>query len=199
MENGEGQPMAGNGPFPYTVFFADEGENNDDYGIISGEIVKRGTIVVITNDFDSDDTVNVVQSLSLIESIVELMNTINSTNNLIPSSFGNIDLNHWGVSGHGVGSLRLLTLYFRSGLNQNYRPTYNLLGHCSGLVLISRDGQKVTGGVTSNRKKLSIDPATPATGLFMTGTVDEIARGQDNLPVISATEQLGWHWMHVLG
>ena len=104
MENGEGQPMAGNGPFPYTVFFVDEGENNDDYGIISGEIVKRGTIVVITNDFDSDDTANVVQSLSLIESIVELMNTTNSTNNLIPSSFGNIDLNHWGVSGHGVGA-----------------------------------------------------------------------------------------------
>ena len=103
MENGEGQAMAGNGPFPYTVFFVDEGENNDDYGIISGEIVKRGTIVVITNDFDSDDTANVVQSLSLIESIVELMNTTNSTNNLIPSSFGNIDLNHWGVSGHGVG------------------------------------------------------------------------------------------------
>ena len=33
----------------------------------------------------------------------------------------------------------------------------------------------------------------------MTGTVDEIARGQDNLPIISATEQLAWHWMHVLG
>ena len=29
--------MAGNGPFPFTVFFVDDGENNDDYGIISNE------------------------------------------------------------------------------------------------------------------------------------------------------------------
>ena len=198
MENGEGQPMAGNGPFPYTVFFVDEGENNDDYGIISGEIVKRGTIVVITNDFDSDDTANVVQSLSLIESIVELMNTTNSTNNLIPASFGNIDLNHWGVSGHGVGAAvaySVFPFWPESELSANIQPPRSLFG----LGIDFSGWAEGDGWSNIKPESWSIDPATPATGLFMTGTVDEIARGQDNLPVISATEQLGWHGMHVLG
>ena len=198
MENGEGQPMAGNGPFPYTVFFVDEGENNDDYGIISGEIVKRGTIVVITNDFDSDDTANVVQSLSLIESIVDLMNTINSTNNLIPASFGNIDLNHWGVSGHGVGAAvaySVFPFWPESELSANIQPPRSLFG----LGIDFSGWAEGDGWSNIKPESWSIDPATPATGLFMTGTVDEIARGQDNLPVISATQQLGWHWMHVLG
>jgi hypothetical protein len=33
----------------------------------------------------------------------------------------------------------------------------------------------------------------------MTGTIDEIARGQDNLPYINGTELFGWQWMHILG
>ena len=198
MQDGEDQPMAGNGPFPYTVFFADEGENNDDYGIISGEIVKRGTIVVITNDFDSDDTANVAQSFKLLESIVELMNQTNSTNNLIASSFGNVDLDHWGVSGHGSGAAvaySVFPFWPESELSDDIQPPRSLFG-----LGIDFSGW-ATGDGWHNIKPSdwNIDPASPATGLFMTGTVDEIARGQDNLPVISATEQLGWHWMHVLG
>jgi len=198
MQNGEDQAMAGNGPFPYTVFFADEGENNDDYGIISGEIVKRGTIVVITNDFDSDETENVIQSFKLLESIVELMNETNSTNNLIPSSFGNIDLDHWGVSGHGLGAAvaySVFPFWPESELSVTIQPPRSLFG--LGIDFSGWD----SGDGWQNIKPAdwNVDPASPATGLFMTGTVDEIARGQDNLPVITATEQLGWHWMHVLG
>ena len=33
----------------------------------------------------------------------------------------------------------------------------------------------------------------------MTGTIDEVARGQDNLPYINGTDLLGWQWMHILG
>ena len=92
MEDGENAAMAGNGPFPFTVYFGDEGEEIDDYGIISSEIVKRGTIVVVTNGFDSEDTTDVVSSLELLESIIIMMYQINSTNNIIGSAFGNIDI-----------------------------------------------------------------------------------------------------------
>ena len=77
MNSGENEPMAGNGPFPFTIFFGDEGEVSDDYGILASEIVKRGTIVVVTNGFDSDTTANVENSMLLLESIVNLMNQTN--------------------------------------------------------------------------------------------------------------------------
>ena len=198
MDTGQNQPMAGNGPFPFTIFFAEDGENNDDYGIISSEIVKRGTIVVITNEYDSEATDDVVNSFSLLESIVELMNKTNSTNNIIPSSYGNVDMDHWGVSGHGLGAAvaySVFPFWPESELAVEIQPPRSLFGlgiDFSGWT--SGDGWENTKPVG-----WTVDPASPATGLFMTGTVDEIARGQDNLPIISATVELGWHWMHVLG
>ena len=45
----------------------------------------------------------------------------------------------------------------------------------------------------------TIEPAKPATGLFLTGTVDEIARGQDSLPYVQSVSSFAWQWMHVLG
>jgi hypothetical protein len=198
MNEGEDTVMAGNGPFPFTVFFGDEGETEDDYGIITAEIVKRGTIVVVTNGFDADTTTSVENSLALLESIVNLMNQTNSSNSIIASAFGNVDMNHWGVSGHGTGAAvaySVFPFWPESTLSDEIQPPRSLFG-------LGIDFSGWAGGNGWQNVKPTdweIDPASPATGLFMTGTVDEIARGQDNLPVISATEQLAWHWMHVLG
>ena len=198
MDDGQNQPMAGNGPFPFTIFFADDGENNDDYGIISNEIVKRGTIVVITNEYDSEATDDVVNSFSLLESIVQLMNETNSTNNIIPSSFGNVDIDHWGVSGHGLGAAvaySVFPFWPESELATEIQPPRSLFG----LGIDFSGWASGNGWQNTKPEGWTVDPASPATGLFMTGTVDEIAKGQDNLPIISATTELGWHWMHVLG
>ena len=198
MYSGEDEAMAGNGPFPFTVFFGDEGETSDDYGIFVSEIVKRGTIVVVTNGFDSDTTTSVENSFALLESVVSLMNQTNSSNSLIASAYGNVDMNHWGVSGHGTGAAvaySVFPFWPESDLEDEIQPPRSLFG--LGIDFSGWGG----GNGWQNVKPVDwqIDPASPATGLFMTGTVDEIARGQDNLPVISATEQLAWHWMHVLG
>ena len=197
MNGGEDEAMAGNGPFPFTVFFGDEGETSDDYGIFVSEIVKRGTIVVVTNGFDSETTTGVENSLALLESVVDLMNQTNSSNSLIASAFGNVDMNHWGVSGHGTGAAVAYSVF-------PFWPESDLADEIQPLSLfgLGIDFSGWSGGNGWQNVKPTdweIDPASPATGLFMTGTVDEIARGQDNLPVISATEQLAWHWMHVLG
>ena len=198
MYEGEDEPMAGNGPFPFTVFFGDEGETTDDYGIITAEIVKRGTIVVVTNGFDSESTTSVENSLSLLESVVSLMNETNNTNSLIASGYSNVDMNHWGVSGHGTGAAvaySVFPFWPESDLADQIQPPRSLFG-----LGIDFSGWGIGDGWQNVKPSdWQIDPASPATGLFMTGTVDEIARGQDNLPVISATEQLAWHWMHVLG
>lgn len=198
MDNGENQPMAGNGPFPFMIFFVDDGENNDDYGIITNEIAQRGTIVVITNEYDAEATDDIVTSFSLLESLLTLMNESNSSNSIIPSSYGNIDMDHWGVSGHGLGAAvaySVFPFWQESELSTEIQPPRSLFG-------LGIDFSGWTGGNGWENIKpadWSIEPASPATGLFMTGTVDEVARGQDNLPFISATEQLAWHWMHVLG
>ena len=198
MNSGEAEPMAGNGPFPFTVFFGDEGEVSDDYGILASEIVKRGTIVVVTNGFDSDTTTNVENSMLLLESIVNLMNQTNNSNSLIAAAYGNVDMHHWGVSGHGTGAAvaySVFPFWSESGLSVEIQPPRSLFG----LGIDFSDWSGGNGWENVKPTEWEIDPATPATGLFMTGTVDEIARGQDNLPLITATDQLAWHWMHVLG
>ncbi|DAC57795.1 MAG TPA: hypothetical protein D7I03_06780 [Candidatus Poseidoniales archaeon] len=198
MNDGEDEAMAGNGPFPFTVFFCDEGEDTSDYGIFSSEIVKRGTIVVLTNGFDSDDTTNVESSLLLLESIIDLMNQTNATNSLIPAAFGNIDLHHWGVSGHGTGAAIAYSVYPfwpESNLSVEIQPPRSIFG----LGIDFSGWNSGDGWQNIKPSEWQIDPASPGTGLFMTGTVDEIAKGQDNLPIISATDALAWQWMHVLG
>ena len=102
MEDGQGEAIAGNGPFPFTVFFGDDGEDRSDYMILAGEIVKRGTIVIVSNGFESDETTQLEESMSILEEIITFMNETNQSNVIIPAAFGNIDLNHWGVSGHGT-------------------------------------------------------------------------------------------------
>ena len=198
MSDGEDEAMAGNGPFPFTVFFCDEGEDTSDYGIFSSEIVKRGTIVVLTNGFDSEDTTNVEASFLLLESIIDLMNQTNATNSLIPAAFGNIDLHHWGVSGHGTGAAIAYSVYPfwpESDLSVEIQPPRSIFG----LGIDFSGWNSGDGWQNIKPSEWQIDPASPGTGLFMTGTVDEIAKGQDNLPIISATDALAWQWMHVLG
>ena len=198
MDEGEDEAMAGNGPFPFTVFFGDDGEVSNDYGIIAAEIVKRGTIVVVTDGFDEGATTKVEDSMSGLESIVSLMNQSNSSNNIIPAGFGNIDMHHWGVGGHGTGAAvaySVFPFWPESQLSNTIQPPRSLYG----LGIDFTGWSSGDGWQNIKPANWQIDPAAPATGLFMTGTVDEIARGQDNLPIINSTAELAWHWMHVLG
>ncbi len=198
MEDGQGASIAGNGPFPFTVFFGDEGEERSDYMTLAGEIVKRGTIVIVSNGFDTDETTDLEESMSILEDIITFMNQTNQSNVIIPAAFGNIDLNHWGVSGHGTGAAvaySVFPFWQESSLSTVIQPPRSLFG-------LGIDFSEWSGGNGwENVRPLgwSIEPASPATGLFMTGTVDEIAKGQDNLPIITQTSALAWHWMHILG
>ena len=198
MIDGESEPMAGNGPFPFTIFFGDTDEEVSDYMILTSEIVKRGTIVIVTNGFDSDDTQEIEQSMAMLESIVNFMNSTNSSNSIIGGAFGNVDLNHWGVSGHGTGAAVAYSVYpfwNESQLSNEFQPPRSLFG-----LGLDFDGWSSSDAWESIRPVgWQIEPASPGTGLFLTGTVDEIAKGQDNLPIITATEDLAWQWMHILG
>ncbi len=198
MEDGQGEAIAGNGPFPFTVFFGDDGEDRSDYMILAGEIVKRGTIVIVSNGFESDETTQLEESMSILEDIITFMNETNQSNVIIPAAFGNIDLNHWGVSGHGTGAAvaySVFPFWQESSLSTVIQPPRSLFG----LGTDFSEWPSGNGWESVRPLGWSIEPASPATGLFMTGTVDEIAKGQDNLPIITQTSELAWHWMHILG
>ena len=198
MQDGENSDMAGNGPFPWLVFFGDEGEVQDDYMILVSKIVERGFIMVITMGVEVENSQNVESNMEILVSITELMNNSNNSNSIIIGSFANIDMNHWAISGHGTGAAQALSLYpfwNNTNVSDTYQPPRGIFG------LGADFSGWASGDVWENLAPngWTIEPATPATGLFLTGTVDEIARGQDNLPYVQSVSDFAWQWMHVLG
>jgi len=198
MNDGESKQMAGNGPFPWVVFFGDIDEEASDYMLLSTELVKRGNIVIITQGIDEDDSDNLQNHLVLLEKIMLFMEENNNSSTNVQGSIGQIDLKHWGIGGHGTGAAAAYSVYpfwHQSSLAASTQPPRALFG-------LGTDFAGWQSGQDWNTLRpagWTIQPAWPQTALFMTGTIDEVARGQDNLPYINGTELLGWQWMHVLG
>ena len=188
MQDGENSDMAGNGPFPWLVFFGDEGEVQDDYMILASKIVERGFIMVITLGVEVENSQNVESNMEILVSITELMNDSNNSNSIITGSFANIDMSHWSISGHGTGAAQALSLYpfwNNTDVSETYQPPRGIFG------LGADFSGWATGDAWENLAPngWTIEPAKPATGLFLTGTVDEIARGQDNLPYVQSLSE----------
>ncbi|MEE3084842.1 MAG: hypothetical protein VX330_05180 [Candidatus Thermoplasmatota archaeon] len=102
MFDGEDKDMAGNGPFSWIIFVGDSGEGLDDYDLWTTSLVKRGFIVVVTQAL-SDET-DVEATLERFVDIRSSMVEQNQSNEHVMGTAGNIDLDHWGVSGHGKGA-----------------------------------------------------------------------------------------------
>ncbi|RPG77081.1 MAG: hypothetical protein CBE08_000965, partial [Euryarchaeota archaeon TMED248] len=198
MSSGESKEMAGNGPFPWIVLFGDIDEEISDYMLLSESLVKRGNIVVVTNGIEQSDSTNVQSHLDLLEEITLFMQENNNSNNNTQGSFGQIDLNHWGVGGHGTGAAAAYSVYpfwQHSSLSSSTQPPRALFG-------LGTDFSGWDSGDnwdTLPPSNWTVQPAWPASALFITGTIDEIATRGDNLPFVNGTQYLGWQWMHVLG
>ena len=193
MFDGQDKEMAGNGPFSWTVFIGDSGEGLDAYTLFVEELVKRGFIVIVTQPVQ--DETDVGETLQLLTDIAEVMGEQNQTNLHVMGSAGNIDLDHWGVGGHGKGAAAAYVAvpYF----NQSQRaltlqPPRSLFG--LGLDLDSFDGNE-------NWFDSAYEPVFPRpnTGLFITGTVDEVAPSTATMQRVESAGGFGWHWMHLLG
>jgi len=198
VNDGESKEMAGIGPFPWIVFFGDIDEQRDDYMLLSAEIVKRGNIVIVTQGIEQENSDDLQGHLALLEKIMQFMEVNNNTNANVQGSFGQIDLKHWGVGGHGTGAAAAYSVYpfwHQSSLATTTQPPRALFG--LGTDFTGWDSGQDWDSLRP--AGWTVQPAWPKTGLFMTGTIDEVARGQDNLPFINGTELFGWQWMHVLG
>ena len=198
MSSGESKEMAGNGPFPWVVLFGDIDEEISDYMLLAESLVKRGNIVVVTNGIEQSDTAKIQSHLDLLEEITLFMQENNNSNNNTQGSFGQIDLNHWGVGGHGTGAAAAYSVYpfwQHSSLSSSTQPPRALFG----LGTDFSGWESGDNWDTLRPSNWTVQPAWPASALFITGTIDEIATRGDNLPFVNGTQYIGWQWMHVLG
>ncbi len=192
MFDGEDKDMAGNGPFSWIIFVGDSGESVDSYTLFTEELAKRGFIVVVTQPL-SDET-DVEETLERFTDVHAAMSSQNQTNDHVLGTVGNIDLNHWGVSGHGKGAAAAYLAFpfwnqTNAGLSE--QPPRGLFG--LGLNLEDLDEKFEWSDVATP------EFPQPNTGLFITGTVDEVAPSQAMMERVSGYGGLAWHWMHLLG
>ncbi len=192
MFEGEDKEMAGNGPFSWLVFIGDSGESIDSYTLLTDELVKRGFIVIVTQPV-SDET-DVEETLGLLVDLADEMQEQNQTNRHVLGSTGNIDLDHWAVSGHGLGATAAYLAYpfwDLSTRSDTFHPPRGLFG--LGLNLESLDQGFSWSDIASP------NPPTPNVGFFITGTVDEVAPSQEAMERVEEHGGIAWHWMHLLG
>ena len=192
MFDGEDKDMAGNGPFPWLIFVGDSGEALDDYDLWTDELVKRGFIVVITQAF-SDET-DVESTLERFVDVQDVMAQQNQSNVHVLGSAGNIDLDHWAVSGHGKGATAAylsFPFWDQTSVATNVHPPRAVFG-------LGLDFEDLEPSFEWNDVGTPSFPQ-PNTGLFITGTVDEVAPSQQAMERVEGLGGLAWHWIHLLG
>ena len=193
MVAGEDQEMAGNGPFPWTILIGDSGEAIDGYMMLTESLVKRGYIVVVSQPM-ADET-DVDTTLDFIDAVMSHMVYQNQTNGYVMGSASNIDVEHWGLLGHGKGATASYLAF----------PFWGLSGHADdhqpprGLVGFGLDLEELGQGFAWQDVTMNPVFSTPNTALFMTGTVDEISPSQPTMERVEAIGGIAWQWMHVLG
>lgn len=196
MTEGESAEMAGNGPFPHIQFFMDSGESSDGYMDFTSRLVKRGFIVAVHGTvYDSTDFDEILeQTVDVHERLQELNN---SSSDPILGSFGQFDLSHWGVGGHGVGAAGAYGAYpywEDEGRTEMIQPPRAVFG--LGVDFSDWNGKH---WVDLAPQGWVHNPASPAAALFLTGSADEIAPTLDAEAVLTQGDGLGWQIMQVIG
>ena len=196
MTAGEGSDMAGNGPFPYIQFFVDSGESSESYMDFTSRLAERGFIVAIHSEsYTSTDFDEILEQTTMVHT--ELTKLNNSSSSELTGSYGQFDLHHWGMAGHGIGAAVAYGAYpywMNSSLHDIAQPPRSLFG-------LGVDFSEWNGGHWDDYQPANWvhAPASPSAGLFLTGTADEIYTSLDAATVLSQGDGLGWQMMEVLG
>ena len=192
MSGGSEDEMAGNGPFPWVLFFVSSGESIDGYMELTNEIVKRVYIVLVSQEMsDSND---LSEGLEIAQTALELMNDTNNSHSIVLGGFGNIDVNHWALAGHGVGAMAATSLYPYWLASDEGNSTHGP----SGIFAVGADfssWEQRTGLFSMADWQAPL----PNTGLFITGTADEIAPASDAIDRLQLINGFSWQMMHLLG
>ena len=195
MSSGEGKDMAGNGPFPYIQFFVDSGESSDSYMDFTSRLAQRGFIVAVHSDsYTSTDFDEVLEQTIKVHT---QLGKLNNSSGVIGGSFGQFDLLHWGLSGHGIGAAAAYGIYpfwMNSSVHNETQPPRGIFG--LGIDFSDWNGMHWADFMPAGWIH---SPASPSAGLFLTGTADEIYTSNDATSVLSQGDNFAWQMMEVLG
>ncbi len=191
MEDGEGAEMAGNGPFPWVAFFGDDGESNQGYMMLTEGLAKRGIIVLVCGALT--DASNIEGNGNVLSVMREKMSQSNNSGSHVLGSYGNIALNHWGIAGHGTGGAAAYLLHpFYTAPAVSHQPP-------RAVFALGADFEDVPEDFEWSDGPQEATFSTPSVGLFLTGTVDEVAPSQESMERVEALDGVAWQWIHVLG
>jgi hypothetical protein len=192
-ESGLGQPIANtSGPYPLLIWIGDEGESNDQYDWLGKEIATAGYItVVLPPDWNSD------QTGSQCGAIMALWGKLFHNNQ--NGSFGGdpanmqdaFDLNYWGIGGHGVGAKQ--AAHCQLIMTGEWNPYIDTPVPTALIGLGLEDAN-----TDLSNAYLGASPE-PGMGLYLTGTLDNIAKADTNIDRWLANHEIPWHYMSVIG
>ena len=192
-ESGEGQPIDNrSGPYPLLIWVGDDGEDSDQYDWIGKVLATAGYVtIVLPPDWNSDDTASLCISIISLWLRLEYNNENGSLEGDPANMQGAFDLDSWGVGGHGLGAKQAaLCQLMMTGAWEPYitnPPPTALIG--LGLEDANTDIPDAYLGSSPE----------PGMGLYLTGTLDDIAKADTNIDRWLAGHEIPWHYMSVIG
>ena len=169
ISEGEETNMAQNGPFAVVVFYADGGEEIDQYSWLGNELSLWGYICLIVEDEVSWESVE-----------YQLSGWNNGSYSSVPGAINMFALDYISLGGHGTGA-HFAAEIVKSG-------DYEI----DGLFGLGLDG-------SSSDHTQSVVLSRPSSALFLTGTTDNIAPANENVMSYLNTWPGAWQVMHARG
>ncbi len=191
--SGTGEPIDNeSGPYPLLVWIGAEGQANDQYDWLGMHLATAGYItVVLPPDWNSVETQSQCISIIMLWFRLEY-NHLNGSFEGDPQNMRDaFDLHNWGIGGHGVGGKQAaqcqLLMTGSWGPHITNPPPTGLVA--LGLEDASTDIQDVDLGQSPG----------PGMGLYLTGTLDNMAKADTNVDVWLDEHEIPWHYMSVIG
>jgi len=192
-ENESGQEVAVNAsgaPFPVLFFYVDDGEATDIYTWIVG-IVKAGyCVAILPDEWERGDSESLVSDLEVLISGIAEFNANGSDDEFPANLNGSIDVDHWGVAGHGTGAMNAALVY-------NQWSAHSSKASIVAPMSLFTLGIDISGADLADISSGQI--ADPKLALFITGTADQIAPSSEHLDRVIEVWQGGWHRMAPTG
>ena len=181
--SGQSEPMIEEGTFPVIFFFADSGEDRDQYVWLQDNLAESGIITIV---FD-DNIVSQSGGKDIVSAISRARDQLidwNSNGGPIDNITGQMAMTHWGVAGHGTGAT-IAAQAIHDWRTNDSNPPRALFG----LGLDSN-------GETHDSARIL---ARPSIALFITGTVDEVAPASENAAPFLSDWPGAWQLIEPLG
>ena len=181
--SGQSKAMIEEGTFPVIFFFADSGEDRDQYVWLQDNLAESGIVTIV---FDHN-IVSQSGGQGIVPAISRARDQLidwNSNGGPIDNMTGQMAMTHWGVAGHGTGAT-IAAQAIHDWRTNDSNPPRALFG----LGLDSN-------GETHDSARIL---ARPSIALFITGTVDEIAPADENAVPFLSDWPGAWQLIQPLG